>query len=149
MRLLEAQKVQPRRLRRRGAPALAADLAAVGVDLQVEEARRALDIGQRIRVLQLQPLEDLPRGERPLELAHELLEVMLDHAVEIDELAVDVVQDLDLGRRLREEDRGGAGERLDVTAMGREQADESIGKTTLATNPGDDRIGHGRTSQGA
>lgn len=52
--------------------------------LQVEEPGGALDIGEGLWARHLLPLENLPRAERPLELAHELLEVVLDHAVKGD-----------------------------------------------------------------
>lgn len=88
--------------------------------LQVEKARRPLDICKGVRHLQALPLEDLARAQRPLELAHELLEMVLHDAVQVHELAVDVVDHLDLGRLLLEENRRRAAENLDVTGMCRE-----------------------------
>lgn len=140
--LLDAQQVEPRRRRRRGAERLAVDLAAERIHLEVIEARRALDIGERLGRLHLQPPEHRARRERPFELPDELLEVVLHHAVQIDELAVDVVQHLHLARRLGEEHGGGAGERLDIAAVLREKAQQSIGEPTFASHPRNDRTEH-------
>ena len=64
---------------------------------------------------------------------------MLHDAVQVDELAIDVVDDF-TRRRLRPEkiERCPTGENLDVAFVWREERDEPIGKSTLATEPGDD-----------
>lgn len=140
--LLDAQEIQTGRRRRRRAPALPVDLGAERAHLQVIEARRALDVGERLGRLHLQPAEHRARAERPLELPDELLEVVLHHAVQIDELAVDVVQHLHLARRLGEEHGGRAGERLDIAAVLRKKAQQPIGEPTFASHPRNDRTEH-------
>ncbi|MNE40902.1 hypothetical protein D3C80_1349490 [compost metagenome] len=50
--------------------------------LQVEKSGGALDVGEGFRAGHLLPFEHLPRTERPFELAHELFEVVLHHAVQ-------------------------------------------------------------------
>jgi hypothetical protein len=50
----------------------------------------------------LEPFEYLPARQRPFELTHEFLQVMLHDAVQIDQLAVDVVDHFNLGRRTQE-----------------------------------------------
>lgn len=78
----------------RGTEVLAGDLAAECMMLQVVKTGGALDIGQRLRLGLLLPLEHLPAGDRPLELTNEFLEVVLHDPVKIHQLAIDVVDDL-------------------------------------------------------
>jgi hypothetical protein len=63
--------------------------------LQVEESGGALDVRQRLRAGHLLPLEDLARAKCPLELADELLKVVLHHPVERDQVAVQIVEHFD------------------------------------------------------
>ncbi|MNV94204.1 hypothetical protein D3C71_1889800 [compost metagenome] len=60
--------------------------------LQVEKSGGALDVGEGFRAGHLLPLEHLARAERPFELAHKLFEVVLHHAVQRHQVAVDVVE---------------------------------------------------------
>ncbi len=73
-----------------------ADLATEGMVLQVEEPRGALNIGEGFRAGHLLPLEDLPAGQRPLELAHELFDMVLHHTVQAHQVAIDIAQHFDL-----------------------------------------------------
>ena len=94
------------------------DAATERMMLQVEEPGRALDVRQRLRNGYLVPLKYLTAGERPLELANELLKVTLDYAVEVDQLAVDVVNYLDVDRsRFQEEESSPATEDFNVAGM--------------------------------
>lgn len=125
-----------------GAEVLAVDLATEGMLLQVEEAGGALDVGERLCARALQPLEDLPAAQRPLELPHELLEVMLHDPVHIHQLPIDVVQHLDVRRvRPQEVDRGTTAEHLDVAFVLRKQGDQAVSQPALAAHPRDDRRG--------
>ena len=56
-------------------------LAAEGVVLQVEEPGSSLNIGHAIRRCALQAGKDLSACQCPLELADELVEMVLYHAV--------------------------------------------------------------------
>ncbi|MNP41673.1 hypothetical protein D3C76_1353890 [compost metagenome] len=67
------------------------DLTAEGVLLQIEEPGSTLDVGQGFRARHLLPLEDLPGAERPFELAHEFLEVVLHNAIKGDQVTVEIV----------------------------------------------------------
>ncbi|MCY1298013.1 hypothetical protein D9M69_615630 [compost metagenome] len=140
--LLDAQQVDSRSSRGR-AERLPRNLSTEGMVLQVEEPRCALDIGEGFRASDFLPLEDLPAGERPFELANELLEVVLNHPVQRHQIAVDVVQHLD-GCRLwsEKEERSATGENLDVALMGREKRNEASRQAALAAHPGDDRLSH-------
>src|SRR5690606_20353834 len=90
----------------------------------------------------LQPLEHLPATQRPLELADEFLQVVLYDPVQVDQVAIDIVEHLHLGRyRAQKIQRCTAGERLDVAAVAREQGKDAIGETALAAYPGDDGLG--------
>ena len=110
--------------------------------LEVEEARGALDVRERLGPGHLLPLEDLPEAERPLELANELFEVVLDDTVERHQVAVEVVEHLDRrGLRPHEEERCAAGESLDVALMGRKERDELVGQAAFAAHPRHDWIG--------
>lgn len=111
--------------------------------LQVEEACGALDIGQGFRAGHLLPLEDLARAERPFELAHELLQMVLHNAVEGDQVTVEIIQHLHRGGLgAHEEQRGTAGEDFDVAFMRGKERDQAVGQAALATHPGNDRRGH-------
>jgi hypothetical protein len=117
--LLQAQQVERWPGGGRSAKVLTIHLAAERQALQVEEPCGALDIGQRVG-RRLQPPKNLPAGQRPLEAPDELVEVVLDHPVEPDQLAMGVVQDLHLGGRLQKEDRRRSAEQFDVAAMRRQ-----------------------------
>lgn len=140
--LLDAQKVDGR-TGGGGTERLPRDLATEGVLLQVEEACSTLDIGQGFRARHLLPLEDLPGAERPFELAHELLEVVLDNAVEGDQVTVEIVQHLHRGGLgTHEVQRGTACEDFDIAFMRGKEGDQAVGQAAFATHPGDDWRGH-------
>lgn len=111
--------------------------------LQVEETSGPLNVGQRLWSCHLLPLEYLTRRDRPLELAHELLEVMLHHPIEAHDIAVQVVQHLSLSRNWTQKiQRCTTGEGLDIAFMGREERDETVGKAPLSAHPWENRTGH-------
>ena len=95
---------------------MASHFAAEALLLQVEKPSRPLHVGERLGAGFLQPLEHLAAGERPFELAHELFQVVRDDPVEVDQVAVDVVQHLDVGRVAGKEHRRTACEDLHVVA---------------------------------
>jgi len=101
----EAQQVESGRGGGGGAEVLALHFAPERELLQVEEARGALDVGESFRLGHLVPFEYLPAGQRPFELPDKLLEVTLDHAVEVDQLAVDVIDDFNIRRRWPQEEQ--------------------------------------------
>jgi len=68
--------------------------------------------------------------------------MVLDHPVEVDQIAVDVVEDFDFGFGLEKEQRGGTAEGFDVALVVREQRQDLVGQLPLAADPGDDRFGH-------
>ena len=80
---LDTQQVDGRGSGRR-AERLTRDLAGKGMVLQVEESGGALDVGEGFGAGHFLPFEQLPRAERPFELAHELFEVVLHDAVKRD-----------------------------------------------------------------
>lgn len=92
--------------------------------LQEEKPRCPLDVSEGFRSGVFVPIEYLARTERPLKLTDKLLKVVLNNAVQIHELAVDVVEYLD-GCRLgtQEEERGAPGEDFDVAFVRREKRD--------------------------
>ena len=63
--------------------------------LKIVKTRNALDVRQRSWFGLLKSLEYLMAADRPLELADKLSEAVLHHPVEIDQIAVDVVDNLD------------------------------------------------------
>lgn len=107
--------------------------------LQEEEPRCTLDIGEGFRSGEFVPVEYLARTERPLKLADKFFKVVLNNAVQIHELTVNVVEYLD-GYRLRthEEERIAASKDLDVALVRREKRDEAISEMTFAAHPGND-----------
>ena len=83
---------------------------AKGIVLQVEEPSGTLNIGHTVRRCVLQASKGLSAGQRPLELADELVKMVLYHAVQVDELSVDVVEYLYFSRRwAQKEQRRAAG----------------------------------------
>ena len=70
------------------------DFAAECLVLQVKKAGGALNVSQGFGAGGLQPFKNFAAGKRPLELPDELFEVRFDNPVEIDQLAIDVVNDL-------------------------------------------------------
>ena len=119
------------------------DLAAEGVLLQVEEPGSALNIGEGLRACHLLPLEDLPGAERPFKLAHKFLKVVLHHAIQGNQVTVEIVQHLHRGwLGTHEEQRGTAGEDFDVAFMRGKERDQAVGQAAFATHPGDNWKGH-------
>jgi len=124
-----------------GTEGLSGDLAGEGMVLQVEEACGALDVSEDLGACHFLPFKYLPRAECPFELADKFFQVVLDDAVEVHQLAVDVVQDLDRRGLWAHEVQGRAtGEDFDVALVGREKRDKTVGKTALAAHPGDDGL---------
>ena len=135
--LLDPQQVDCRG-RGGGAEGLASHLAAEALLLQVEEPGGPLHVGERLGAGFLQPLEHLAAGERPFELADELFQVMGDDPVQVDQVAVDVVQHLDVGRVAGKEHRRATGEDLHIAAMGWEPAQQQVDEAAFAADPGND-----------
>jgi hypothetical protein len=119
-------------------PGLALDSAAEGLLLQVEEPRRALHVRRHLRRGGLGPLEDLPARQRVFELPNELLQVVLHDPVQVDQVAVDVVDHFDLGGVPQEVPGSAPGEHLHVARMRREAAEQQVSQAALASQPGND-----------
>ena len=90
--LLDPQQVDGR-ASGRGAERLPGDLAGEGMVLQVEEPGGTLDVGEVFGTGHFLPLEHLAGAERPFELAHEFFKEVLHDAIELHQVAVDIVQD--------------------------------------------------------
>jgi len=87
--------------------------------LKIEEPGCALDVGQRLWQRVLQPLEYLATRQGELELADELLQVILDYTIQVDEFPIDVIDDFHLGWWAQEIQRGAASEHLDIAGVRR------------------------------
>lgn len=130
-----------------GTERLPGDLATESMLLEVEEPGGALDVGEGFGACHLLPLEDLARAERPFELAHKLLQVVLHNAVKGDQVTIEIVQHLHrswLGTH--EVQRGSAGKDFDIAFMRGEERDQAVGQAAFATHPGDDWRGHRHAS---
>ena len=69
--------------------------------------------------------------------------MVLYHAVQGDQVAIDVVEHFDWSRlRAQEVERPATGEDFDVTFVGWEQRDKAIGKAAFAAHPRDDGRRH-------
>ncbi|MCY1305963.1 hypothetical protein D9M70_557950 [compost metagenome] len=97
-RLFDPQQIEAGRLGGGCTVALAVHPPAERTLLQIVEPGRPLNISQGLRSGLLQPPEHLTATQRPLELADELLQVVLYDSVQIDQVAVDVVEHLNFGR---------------------------------------------------
>lgn len=111
-------------------------LRAKTVVLQVIEACRALDIGEGFRDRVLQPFEHLPARERPLELAHKLLKVVLHDPIQIDQVPIDIVDDFDRSRWAEKVQRRSSREHFDVALMLRKARNQMVCKPALTADPG-------------
>lgn len=140
--LLDPQQVDGR-ASGRGTKRLPCHLAGKGMVLQVEEPGRTLDVGEGFRAGHLLPLEHQPGAERPLELAHKFFQVVLHHAIQRHQVAVDVVEDFNRrGLRTHEVERGAAGKDFNVAFVGWEERDKAVGQAAFAAHPRDDGCGH-------
>jgi hypothetical protein len=114
--------------------------AAESVVLKVEETSGTLNICHAFGRRVLQAGECFAAGKRPLELTDELVEMVLYHTIEIDELPVDVVEYLYFSRRwAHKEQRCATRKQLNITRMLGEHGQKMFCQTTFATHPGDNR----------
>ena len=106
--------------------------------LQIEKPGRPLNIRQGFRPGHFLPFKYLPRTERPFELAHELLEVVLYYAVQRHQIAVDIIEDFNR-RSLRphEVQRGSPGKDFDITFVRWEQWNQAVCQAALTAHPRD------------
>jgi len=95
---LQAQQIDGGGWRRcRRTPALSLHACTKRLVLQIIEAGCSLDVSERFRWRVLRPPENLSTAQGPLELPHKLFQVAFDHPIEIHHVAIDVVDNLDLG----------------------------------------------------
>ncbi len=80
-----------------GAEVLVGYFAAECCVLQVEEAGGALDVGHAFGWGGLQAGEHFAAGERPFKLTHELVKVVLHHAIKVNQAAVEIVEHFGFG----------------------------------------------------
>src|SRR5690606_9611706 len=118
-----------------------AALAGEGEFVACEPAGAALDLGEA--GLRLEVLELLARVEHQLQLGAEGLGMAAGVAHERDQVAVDVVDDLDRRRLLGEKHRAAAEEDFDVGVVRRDQREEVLEQATFAAGPADDGFGLG------
>ena len=72
-------------------------------------------------------------------MTHEFFQMVLHHAVQGDQVAVNVVEDFNGGRlRTQEVERPAAGEDFDIAFVGWEQGDKTVGEAAFAAHPRDD-----------
>ena len=96
--------------------------------MQIKEAGGALDVGSGCGRLGLQLHKGLAAAEQPCELAHELVKMVLHYAVEINQVAVDVVEHFAAGGGVAQEKQGCAAcEQLYITAMLGKQRQQVFG----------------------
>lgn len=140
--LLDPQQVDGRP-RGRSTERLSGHLASEGMMLQIEESRGALNVGEGFRASHLLPLKHLAGAERPFELAHKLFQVVLHHAVERHQVAIDIVEDFNRrGLGTHEVERGAAGKDFNVAFVGWEERDKAVGQAAFAAHPRDNGCGH-------
>jgi hypothetical protein len=70
--------------------------------LQVVKPRGTLDVCERMRWRIAQLPEHLPAAQHPLELPHELLQMMLHDAVQVNQTIINIIWDFYLGGRPHE-----------------------------------------------
>jgi hypothetical protein len=118
--------------------------------LQVEEARRALQIGQRVRFRALQPIELGPAGELPPKHVHEGHVMALQDPHRGGHVARDIVDHLRRRtERPTQEDTAHPDEGLGVDSVRctLDTLDDLVGEVALATDVGSDRLCRRRRAQ--
>jgi hypothetical protein len=102
--------------------------------LEVEEARRALDVGKRFRHLRRQDFEQFATHEDKLKAAKEFLVVDLANPKEVHDIDVQIVQNFHFRRVLVEENLCPSGKGLDVSRVCRKERGELIGDSVFAAD---------------
>ncbi len=96
--------------------------AAEGIVPEVEEPCSTLDVCHAIRRGALRSGEDFTARRHPLELSDKLIKMMLNDAVEVDKLSVDIVKYPYFGRfRTKEKECRSTCKQFDITGMFGEQ----------------------------
>ena len=73
-------------------------------------------------------------------MTHEFFQVVLHHAVQGHQVAVDVVEHFDWSRLWAQKiERPAPGEDFDIAFVGREQRNEAVSQTAFTAHPRDDR----------
>lgn len=86
--------------------------------LQVVETSCALNISQRFGSCHLRPLKNFTTAQCPLELMDELLHVVLHHPIQIDQIAIDIIQNLAFSRLpTQKEQRSATTKQLNVALV--------------------------------
>lgn len=126
--LLDAQKVQPRPRRRGDGKGGVLDPGGIPQLQQVIEPHRPLDVRQGFGVLLPEAVELVPRDQDPLEVADELLQMVLHDPIQGHQIQVDVVDDLHVGVGLvlLEKEPGRARKDLHVTFVLRNLRDDFL-----------------------
>ncbi len=89
--------------------------------------------GGRVHIFQ--PIELGATDELKVEGPHEILGTMPDRPPEVHQLLVDIVEDLDLARRLAEQDPACSSEHLDLALVGRDHLDYPVPHLVFPTDP--------------
>jgi hypothetical protein len=87
------------------------------------------------------PPEDLSDSQCPLELPHELFQMLLCSAIGIYEIVVHTVRRFDSERRPQKK-RSRFSEHLDATAIRRKSRNQDVREALLASDPWNDRCSH-------
>src|ERR1035437_319700 len=129
-------EIESRRLRHIASIVLIADASRIGVLLKIKVPCRSLDVGQGCRIGRLKQLVPLPAHKHITHVADEFFIVLLADAIEVHQLAVEVVQYLDLGRLLLEEHLCAASKRFDVRRVIRKYLDDLLCNRALTADVG-------------
>jgi len=105
---------------------------AVAGLLKVQIPRCSLNVRKRSGIGFLEEIKLVAADERELEMSDEFLVMPLAYAVEVDDLAVEIIQDFNLGRFLVKEDLRSSGKGLDVRSVLREYLNDLLGEPVLA-----------------
>ena len=131
---------ETRRASGRGTKVLVCYLAAESEFLQIIKADSALDIGECFYRRHLQPLVHLPAGQRPSELSGECIQMLFDHAVHVDQLAVDIIEHFHVRLSFHEIQRCCATKGFHVAFELREQWRNIFGQAAFPTDPWNNRL---------
>ena len=118
--------------------------AAEGKTLQIGKARGPLNVSKGIRIYGDPTGELLPRGKHPAKLPRQLLGVLAHDAEQIDDIAVEIIDDFALWTRGAPENHAShSDEWLGVALVGNrlDSLDDPLGQVFLAAEPGSQGLG--------
>jgi hypothetical protein len=113
--------------------ALPPNQSAVGALLKIKVPCRTLDIRERLRWCLLEHRKPPSAEQSEPQIADRLFIVRLANSIEVDHLAIEVVQHFHFGRLFMEKNLSAPGERFDLGRVRRKHCNNAFRKRTLSS----------------